>query len=103
MMCQGISPPLCSMKNSDGIPQYIDYGMRFIKWGETQPLALQVFILTIALVVLGAFFLVENTFGASFAPSVGLIIATMYGIMKVAGISVRAGKSKTARTIYESH
>ena len=96
MMCQGISSSLCQVDPSNGIPRYIDFGMRFIKWGEEQPLVLQLFMLAVALVVLGAFSVVENTFSAPFAPMVSLIMVSVYGIMKVASISVRTGKPKTA-------
>lgn len=77
----------CTSLDEQGIFPYVAHGMKFIHWGQTQNLLVQLVILAIALTCLVAFTMIENSIGAPLA------VAAAYGIMKVNGVSARKVKT----------
>ena len=94
LLCQGVSSSLCESANEDGIPHYVDYGMKFIQWADkTQTLPVQILILVAAFFVFGTSMFLENVFGASWTPLVALVMGMAYTFTKAKGISVRKAKA----------
>jgi hypothetical protein len=81
MLCMGLSSTLCQKLDAEGIPDYIDHGMKFVHWGERQPLLLQWILLILVLPFFVAIFVLEIIFGPySVAPVAALYVSWLLGM-----------------------
>lgn len=95
LMCMGISSSFCSDYNEDGIPSYPAFAIRLNEWAHSQNVVVQSLVLLAVLLLTGVCMLLENTFGATWAPVVVFALGAAATLTKASGVSFRANKVKT--------
>lgn len=64
LTCMGVSTGLCQVYTENGIPPYIDYGMKLVQWADQQHVAVQALMLGVTLPIVLPLAALESVFGA---------------------------------------
>jgi len=94
MLAMGVSSTLANMYTEGGFPVYVEYGLKFLTWANSQNVFVQFLAFLVAVVVTGTSMVLENTFGASMAP-LAIVAGAGAATYLANNIVVRANKVKT--------
>jgi len=84
MMCKLVE---CNTQNENGIPSFIDNGIQFSQWVETQNGLVQLFLFSVLFLLAGFCMVLENSVGLP------LVVSAAYAAMKFN--AARSSKAKT--------
>jgi Hint module len=68
MLCMGISSQLCQALDAEGIPFYISFGMKFVRWVREQNVLVQFVFFLVTIPILVSLLVMEKLVGSSGAP-----------------------------------
>lgn len=80
MVCSGISASFCGTNtyDEDGMPYFVHYGLRFLRWMKSCSAIVQATTLAALVVSAGSLFAWEMIFGASMGPLMVFLAAVAY-------------------------
>ena len=95
LVCQGVSKSFCDSYDDYGMPHYVRFAVDLNEFADSQNPFIQCFILLVVVALCSMCSVLENVFGASWAPLVLVLGGAAYATIKTSGVIVRAKKAKT--------
>ena len=89
MYCLGVSAEFCEDYNEDGLPPYVDFGLKLADWGIRQNVFTQLLCLLVFFAVLGPVVLVEDLAGPELGPIMLIITIISLILYKRSNYRVR--------------
>ena len=96
LICQGMparfSETICRVNDDDdGLPLYVSVALRLMRFfHQCQSIFIQSIFLTMVFSLTGTCFLAESAFGAKYAPTAVLVIASVWTLARIFRIRIRA-------------
>lgn len=89
MYCMGISSVLCQEYNEEGLPPYVDFGLKLADWGNLQNVCIQLVGLFLLFLLLVPSVLIEDLAGPEMGPLMLVIAAISLILYKRSSYRVR--------------
>lgn len=80
LTCMGISTDICQVYTANGIPPYIDYGMKLVHWADQQHVAVQALMFCATLPIVLPLAALEVVLGASTIPLLAALSAIVIAV-----------------------